>query len=139
MAINCASLYDDVVSEVGVGVATTRLQGAFIRAVNRTLDELAHRSNTTPWTHVTATTSSISMDDDNEYIIYAGVLKNLIRMGFRPTDPKVAIVAYQDSMRNWEDAIGNYIANECNETANDTNADIARLGHVTSTDSSSDT
>jgi hypothetical protein len=132
MAINCAPLYLDVVAEVGSGVATERLSNAFIRAVNRTLDELAHRSNTAAWTPVTSTSSTISMDADYEYVVYAGVIKNLIRMGFRPSDPKLAVLAYQDSLRNWSDAIGNYIANQTNEASTDSNAHIARLGSVTS-------
>lgn len=134
MAISCASLFDDVVAEIGSGVATSRLTNAFVRAVNRTLAELAHRTRSATWTTVTSTTDSITIDEEYEYVVYAGIIKNMIRMGFRPGDPKIATLAYQDSMRNWNDAIGNYQANEVNTDADNTDSHIARLGSVTTTD-----
>lgn len=134
MAINCASLWDDVVSQVGGGTATAKLQGKFVRAVNRALDELAHRSNTAAWTHITGPTSVISMDEDYEYVLYAGVVRNLMRQGERPSDPRLAEIVYRESKEAWNDAIGNYIANVTNEASANTDSNIAKLGSVTSTD-----
>lgn len=130
MSISCATLYDDVKREVGRG-DSDELADAFVRAVNRTLSELEHRSDAaTAFTRATGTSSSVNLDENYDYVLYSGVIYNLIRMGHRPGDPKVAGVVYQDSKQRWDEALGNYCMNEDNITQSDEDNDMTRLGTV---------
>ena len=101
--ISCQAIYNDVVATMGTGTGNLKLNDAFPRAVNRALDELSIASDQpTKFPHVTATSDSVAaLDDHYEYILYAGTLYWLIRMGYKPGDPKTARLVYEDTESVW--------------------------------------
>ncbi len=129
MSISCKSLYDDACREVGTGVGNDRIAASFVRACNRTLDELSVKQDrVTKYAHIQNTSSIITeLNAHYEYIIYSGIIYNLIRSGHRPSDPKIANVVYEDSKRRWEDGIADMIQEDDNaKNASDT--DVWGLG-----------
>lgn len=132
MSISCKSLYDDCAREVGTGIGNDRLASAFVRATNRTLDELAVKlDRSTKYSHVSSTSDTItSISSSYEYIIYSGIIYNLIRMGHRPSDPKLANIAYEDSKQRWEDGWADMIQESDNaKNATSDSTDVWGLGH----------
>ena len=132
MTVQCASLYEDVVGEVGAGTGSQRLVAAFVRAFNRTLDKLSNAEDrATPHTHVDSQDGSVSTIDDNlEYVLYAGVLFYLNRSGYGPRDPKLAAIVYRDTRDNWVDAIADYMTAIDNAIQADSDADMIALGNL---------
>lgn len=132
MSLSCTTLYQDILREVGRG-DSDELSESFVRAVNRTLSELEHRSDQATGTFIRATSTSsiLNLDENYDYIAYAGTIFNLIRMGHRPSDPKIATIVYQDSKARWEECLGNFVMNEDNITQSDSDNDMTRLGNVT--------
>jgi len=130
--IACQGLFQDVAQELGSGVESDRLKPKFIRAVNRALSELsleADKSDTLD--HITAVDSIITdMDTDYEWILYAGTIYNLVRMGVRPVDPKLARVVYDDSALRWAQAKAAYVVALDNANQATSTNDVWGLGYV---------
>lgn len=140
MSISCTDLFDDVAQEIGSGIANDRLTAAFPRAVNRALDELAVAADlATKFTHVTSTDGTISLDSSYEYIVYAGVIYHLIRMGHRPVDAKIAAIIFEDSRRNWANAKADYVQDADNVRQSTVENDMIAWGYLGTDTSSSDT
>ena len=132
MAISCANLYLDVASQLGEGVGNTRLANGFVRALNRALSELGVKADkASNFGSIASTDDTISdLNEKYEYIIYAGVMFNLIRMGHRPSDPKLATVVYEDSRKAWNDGKADYIVDLDNVIQSDADNDVIGLGSL---------
>lgn len=132
MSISTQTLYEDALSEVGGGVGSNQFNRCFINATNCALDELGDEADlATRHTHISSVSATIStLDSDRSYILYAGIIYYLIRKGQRPTDPKVAVVAYQDSERAWERAKANYCAKILNDNQATDSYDVTKFGHL---------
>ena len=70
------------------------------------------------------------MDEKHEYILYAGIMFWLQRMGFKPGDPRIATAVINDTAREWKGAIGDYIADKVNDDQATGGLDIIALGDV---------
>ena len=132
--IACQGLYQDVVQELGAGVLNDKSKPKFIRAVNRALDELSLVADkATKLTHITAVDSIITdLDTHYEYILYRGTIFNMIRMGHRPVDPKLAQVIYNDSEKMWALAKADYVVALDNANQATSTNDVWGLGYVDS-------
>lgn len=130
MAVSCLSMFEDACSELGRGIGEKRVTSAFIRSVNRAQAELAHCCNLPAFTPVTSTSGSVAIDEDYEYVIYAGVIFHMIRMGIRPSDPAIAAAIYLDSAGRWTYCKGMYRVNEDNTDMADEDNDIAKFGSL---------
>ena len=130
MSVSCSTLYQDVCGETGAGGGSTRLARDFVRAVNRSLDELSHAADlASEHSHITKTSDTVTtLDSDYEYILYHGVLFHLFRMGHKPRDPRIAAAAYKDTADRWSDGKDDYVVAEDNSTQSDSTAAIAKLG-----------
>ena len=135
MSLSTQSLYATALREVGGGVGSDTFNDSFINAVNCALDELSDEADlATRITHITAVGSTItSLNTFDWYILYAGVIYFLIRMGNRPSDPKTAMAVYQDSERRWENAKGNYSMRATNALNACSTDDVTKWGHLTDT------
>jgi hypothetical protein len=132
MSLSVTGLYDLAKAQVGGGSGSQFFQDCFINAVNCALDEMSDAADlVSRHSHITQTNSSIStLSSSHWYMLYAGVIYYLIRMGQRPTDPKIASMVYQDSFRGWESAKANYITRILNDLQADTTADVVKFGYV---------
>lgn len=131
MSLYCASLLQDAASEFGVDVGNEHYVSRFIRAVNRTLDELSQDSDlASPFSHISSTDENIDIDDSYEWIVYAGIIYNLIRMGQRPADPNLSQLIYKDSSDRWIHAKGMYQTAELNADQAVSTNDIINFGNV---------
>lgn len=134
MSVSCQSLYEDVAAQFGFGVEKTRLNNCFVHSVNRSLDQLSLRANLeTRMGHIVDVSESVGeLDTEYEYILRAGVLFYMNRAGIKPADPRVGILVMQETAKDWEDAIGDFITAELNKLQEDTDNDVAMLGSLTS-------
>jgi len=140
MSISCTDLFEDVAQEIGSGIANDRLVASFPRAVNRALDELAVAADlATKYTHVSSTDGTVSMSASYEYILYAGVIFHLIRMGHRPVDTKMATIIYDDSRVNWDKAKADFVQDADNIRQTTATEDMIAWGALGTDTSSSDT
>jgi hypothetical protein len=110
MSISCQSLYGDVCQQLGLGTGNEKLASAFVRAVNRALDQLSVKVDlATKHGHISSVNGVVSTLSSNyEYILYSGVLYWLVRQGFTNSDPRVATVQYRDSEDAWKEAKADY-------------------------------
>jgi hypothetical protein len=133
MGLATQPLYDMALAEVGGGSGNSRFSTAFINAVNFAIDELADEiDSATRFAHISSVNSTISgIDADRGYIIYAGIIYYLMRMGQRSSDPKVATLVFNDSKNRWDEGKGNYWMRRLNDCQAVTTSDITKLGSVT--------
>ena len=132
MALATQALYDMAKREVGGGVGGTIFDNAFVNAVNFATSELADECNLTPRPGIIASVgdSITGMDTDRQYIVYSGVIYYLMRMGQRPTDPKVASVMYVDTDKQWNNGKANYWTKALNDCQANPHSSITKLGSV---------
>ena len=132
MGLATQPLYDMALAEVGGGTGNSRFSTAFINAVNFAIDELADEiDSATRFTHITSVNSTISnIDADRGYIIYAGIIYYLMRLGQRSSDPKIATLILNDSKQRWDDGKGNYWMRRLNDCQAVASSDITKLGSV---------
>ena len=131
--ISVQSLYQDACRELGQGQGNSKLAASFVSAVNRTLDTLSIKSDkATKFPHIDSIESSVSISSNYEYILYAGVIYFLIRMGHRPSDPTIAQVVYTDSVRTWDEAVADYIQDLDNIWQSTDSNSVIGLGHPNS-------
>lgn len=132
MGLATQPLYDMALVEVGGGSGSSRFNAAFINAVNFALDELADElDSSSRFSHISAVNSTISnMDANRGYILYAGVIYYLMRMGQRSSDPKVATLVFNDSKQRWDEGKANYWLKLLNDSQAVDTSDITKLGSV---------
>lgn len=131
MSISCTTLFTDVATALGRGTGDERLTSVFVRAVNRSLDQLSlYNDQSSRIAHITGIESSIALDAEYEYIVFTGIVYNMIRMGIRPGDPKLAAIMYADSDKNWEECKGDYWAAELNDRQSGNDTSIIALGYL---------
>lgn len=130
MSLATQPLYQMALREVGGGIANSTFSDAFVNATNFALDELADECDlATRFTHIAAVNSTISnMDDNRGYILYAGIIYYLMRMGQRPSDAKIATIVYNDSNKRWLDGKANYWTKRLNDCQAVSTSDITKLG-----------
>ena len=133
MAIYCTHLYEDVAQECAGGIQNQKLSDAFVRACNRTLDTMSNRADlATKHAHITGTNSTIStLDEEYEYILHAGIVFFLRRMGWKSSDPRLHQKELEDTRLLWETGIGDYTTDIQNQNQADTDNDVWGLGNVT--------
>lgn len=131
MGLATQPLYDMALREVGGGVGNSTFSAAFVNAVNFALDELADEvDSATRYAHITSVNSTITaMNADRGYILYAGVIYYLMRMGQRPTDPKVATAVFNDTSERWSDGKGNFWMRRLNDCQAVPTSSVAKLGY----------
>ncbi len=132
MALNTQSLFDTALREVGGGSGSDTFNKAFINAVNCSLNELSDDTDlTTRHVNISSTAANITtLDVADWYILYSGVIYWLVRMGQRPSDPKMGMLVYQDSDKRWTEGKANYQTRLLNIRQRDPDNDIAKLGSV---------
>ena len=132
MGVYLKHLYDDVVAELGQGVGSNRLNSAFPRAVNRALSELENKADTgTDFAVYEDIDSTVTeLEAKHEYILYAGIMFWLQRMGYKPGDPRIATAVLNDTERLWRSAKGDYIKDEVNDAQDEGDEDIIGLGYL---------
>jgi len=79
------------------------------------------------------------MSASYEYILYAGVIFHLIRMGHRPVDTKMATIIYDDSRVNWDKAKADFVQDADNIRQTTATEDMIAWGALGTDTSSSDT
>lgn len=133
MGLATQPLYDMALAEVGGGTGNSRFNAAFVNAVNFALDELADEiDESSRFAHISSVNSTISnMSSDRGYILYAGIIYYLMRMGQRSSDPKVATLVFNDSKNRWDDGKANYWMRKLNDCQAVSSSDITKLGSVT--------
>ena len=133
MGLATQPLYDMALIEVGGGSGNSRFSAAFVNAVNFALDEMADElDQATRWSHISAVNSTITnMDSNRGYILYAGIIYYLMRMGQRPTDPKVGTLVFNDAAQRWKDGKANYWLKQLNDCQAVASSSITKLGSVT--------
>ena len=133
MAISVTTLYEDAAQECGAGVGNDKLTSGFVRACNRALDKMSVRADlATKHSHIANTDASVStLSEHYGYMLYAGVIFYLRRMGFRSPDPKLFVKELDDSERQWNEALGEYVMDLGNIAQEVDEADVTKLGDVT--------
>ena len=132
MGVYLKHLYDDVVAELGQGVGSNRLNSAFPRAVNRALSELENKADTgTDFAVYEDIDSTVTeLEAKHEYILYAGIMYWLQRMGYRPGDARIATAVLNDTQRGWQAAKGDYIKDQVADAQDEGDEDIIGLGYL---------
>ena len=132
MSVSVRFLYDDIEKELGHGVDSTKLNSAFPRAVNRALNQLESKASTgTDFTQVSSIDATITqLDAKHDYVIYAGTMYWLQRMGYANGDPRIAAAVLSDSEQMWKSARGDYVADKVNDDQATGGLDIIGLGYV---------
>jgi len=131
MSLYCTSLLQDAADELGVDEGNERYKRRFVNAINRTLDEISLDSDlASAYAHISSTDDTISIDEVYGWIVYAGLIYHLIRMGQRPSDPKLALLIYQDSKERWNYAKGMYQTGELNELQSVATNNIINFGSM---------
>jgi len=132
MAVNLRFLYEDIVAELGQGVGSTKLNAAFPRAVNRALAELENKARTgTDFALYSSIDDTVTeLDSKYEYVLYAGIMYWLQRMGYANGDPRIAAAVLSDTERMWRAAVGDYTASKIDDDMETGGLDIANLGYV---------
>jgi len=129
MSISASSLFEDVSNDIGVGTGNDRLAGSFVRAVNRSLDQLSLVADlATRLSHISSTDATIALDKEYEYIVLSGIYFWLYRTGFKPRDPRIAVAALKDTNEQWKEAMADYVVAESNETQADSTNDMCFWG-----------
>lgn len=131
MSISCQLMYNSLAEDLGLGTGNERLRRNFVRSVNKSLDELSLAADlVNRISHISSESGSISLDKEYEFIVEAGVIFHITRMGHKPSDPKIATEIFKDSAKNWANAKASYVAAEDNKLqATDTNSVIG-LGYL---------
>lgn len=131
MSLYCASLLQDAADELGVDEGNERFKRRFITSINTTLDELSQDADlASAYSHIESTDDSISIDASYQWMVYAGLIYHMIRMGQRPSDPKLAVLVYQDSAKQWEHAKGMHQTAILNALQADATNDIINFGSM---------
>lgn len=132
MSLSTQSLYSPALAQVGGGVGNDKFNQDFINAVNAALDELSDECDeATRHTHIsTVNTSITTLAAKDWYILYAGVVFYLMRFGQRPSDPKIAMIVYQDSDKQWEKCKGNYQTRAWNDCQATDSSSMAKFGYL---------
>ena len=132
MAVNLKFLYDDIVEALGFGTGNAKFNSAFPRATNRALNQLENRADTgTDFTQVNSINESVTqLDAKHEYILYAGIMFWLQRMGHVVGDTRLASAMLRDSTDTWNEAIGAYTKDKINEDQTTGGIDIIGIGYV---------
>lgn len=132
MALNTQSLFDTALREVGGGSGSDTFNKAFVNAVNCSLNELSDNTDLTArHANVSAVGANVTtLNVADWYILYAGVIYNLIRMGQRPSDPKLAMLVYQDSDKRWQEGKANYQTRLLNAYQSTPGNNVTKLGSV---------
>lgn len=131
MAISASSLFEDVSTDIGVGTGSDRLADSFVRAVNRSLDQLSLSADlATRLTHINSTDDTINLDEEYEYIILSGIFYWLYRTGFKPRDPRIAPTVLKDTKDQWDEARADYVVAEDNDRQSDSTNDMWGWGAV---------
>jgi len=131
MSISASTLFNGIAQDFGVGVGSDRLKEGFVRAVNRSLDELSLQADlATRLAHIQNVDDSISLDNQYEWIVYSGVVNWLWKMGYKTADPRIAAVVLNDVRKSWEDAKDAYVVAEDNDLQSDEDNDIGLWGNV---------
>ena len=117
MSVACQTLYNDCARLFGTGTSDARLQADFVRAVNRSLDELSLDADlATKHSHINSIGATVTtLDDEYEFVLATGMEFHMTRMGHRPSDPRLAALVYKDTGDRWVEAKAAYTANEMNE------------------------
>ena len=124
MAIALSPIFEDVATDIGVGTGSDRLAGSFVRAVNRTVDQMSIKADlASRISHVSSTDGTINIDEEYEYIIVSGIFFWLYRTGYKPKDPRIAPVVLKDTQDAWEEALADYVMAEDNEAQSDSTND----------------
>lgn len=131
--ISVQGLYDDCAQDLGQGSGSTRFSNAFVRCINRALDDLAVSTDEVKYTPITSTSDTINIDSHYEYIVFAGVKYYLIRSGFKPSDPKIATIVYQDTASAWLSGKADICQDRDNIAQADPTNDIVANGSVVTT------
>ena len=132
MAISCQAFYNAACRYVGSGTGNERTAADFPLAVNFALDELSLVADlATRLVHITAVDSTVSdMDNEEGWILYAGIVYHMTRFGHVPQDPRKGAALIKDTADRWEHAKSMYMATGVNSTqATETN-DVASLGYL---------
>jgi hypothetical protein len=132
MAVSLKYLYEDIVAELGQGVGSTKLNSAYMRAVNRALSQLENKADTgTDFALYSDINDSVSeLSAKHDYILYAGVMYWLQRMGYANGDPRIAAAVLSDTERLWQSAIGDYTKDKINADQATGGIDIIGLGDL---------
>ena len=134
MAVALQGILDNTALEFGIAASNTKLNSNFITAVNRTLGELAIWSDkAVKFPVVTSVNQSVAIDATYEYILATGVAYYMMRLGTRPSDPKIAALAYQDTANRWLEAKADYVQDVNNiYQATTDSASVVALGYMDS-------
>ena len=132
MSVFLQQVYEDIVAELGTGVGNDVLEERFPRAVNRATGELSSRANlSSPLIQIDSISAELTdVAARHEYVIYAGVRHWLGRMGVRLGDPQTAAIVLADARKEWDIAIGNYIADKSTALMDAGEEDIALQGYL---------
>lgn len=132
MSISCQALYESVRDIVGLGADNEKLTRTFTTAVNRTLDELSITADlATKHSHISGPESTITtLNSEYEWILAAGTMFYMTRLGQRPSDPNLAQIVYRDTANEWDRAKGEYVADRWNDCQAVDSSSIIGLGYV---------
>ena len=128
--VDLEQLFAVMCSGLGNGQKSDRLTKMFPVAVNRALNELAVNTDSQSWPDVSGTNGMLDFPFRYEYVLSAGVEYWLIRMGFSPSDPKIATVVYNDTEKRWTDGKGEYQMDVDNIRQHDPHQDMIAWGHL---------
>jgi len=132
VAVSLKFIYDDIILELGTGISSTKLNSSFPRATNRALNELENRADTgVDFTQVSSINDTVTqLVAKHEFILYAGIMYWLQRMGFANGDPRIAAAVLSDTERLWSSAIGDYVKDKVSDDMATGGIDIIGLGYV---------
>jgi len=132
VAVSLKFIYDDIILELGTGISSTKLNSSFPRATNRALSQLEDRADTgTDFPMVTSINDTVTqLSAKHEYVLYAGIMYWLQRMGYANGDPRIAAVILSDTKTLWAEAIGGYIKDKVADDMATGGLDIIGQGYL---------
>jgi len=133
MSISVQALYERISSKFGRGGGSDKLADDFIYALNDARSELDYKNDlATKLTTIDDLNDTITdMEDQQFYILRAGVNFHLMFNGRVSNDPKQAEADLRRAERRWVEAMDDYWGNRVNDLNNDSTADVIGLGNVT--------
>ena len=134
MAISVQSLYEFTANTfAGRGTGGDRLQTDFIYALNACLNEISYKNDLdTKLTNVTDISDTISdLDDQQFYLLQAGVMYFLMTYGHVGSDPKLAKVQLDNARFNWQEAKDDYWTARINALNNGDSTGVIGNGYLT--------
>jgi len=131
MSLATQSLYEMAKANVGGGIGDNRFNTAFIMACNNALDELNDEGDLqSRHSHISTVNASITtLGTDDTYILYSGIIFWLVRLGMRPSDPKIANLVFLDTKDMWENAKANKQMRAINDCQATESSSVTRLGY----------